>query len=452
MAKKSIENGEDCDAIPESMRQYLAMQAAEQGKGFGALNGSFTGFGGFMAPDPSPSGKVLIHHLACRSLCVGTWRRVAQKNMDLIVFYSPQKACITYYINNDAAGYKIEYPFTSIKSIELETFDTPDSLNSGQKEGRLVVQLTQPPNFFMDSSNSGGFYQCGDFTENQQASQHMTHYLGGSAKQLATQLAKLTTLDVYVNRHLHLMQQQAMPQALNIYDHPSLSVSAPVSPHIIRPASSNDIVSQPTFRLQPPPENFQRHKRTRSRSVPVAIDFSQHPLPTFAFVNQPQTDHLYAPAPQYAIGPNLRIDTTAAGFFDIRNQPMSATTASPSDYASPPLLNASLQATDMAANGLDTPFTAPWVSPSIDPSSLGPCVSPLSMGHSDLDGSPQIRSSSADLYPMNDEGFSNSDLLAEMYSKQTLDLSGGPYDEAEDIDLQLMQFPMSQMSPEATVV
>lgn len=32
LAKKSIETGEDCDAIPDSMRQYLALQAMESGK------------------------------------------------------------------------------------------------------------------------------------------------------------------------------------------------------------------------------------------------------------------------------------------------------------------------------------------------------------------------------------------------------------------------------------
>lgn len=32
MAKKSIETGEDCDAIPDSMRTYLANQALESGK------------------------------------------------------------------------------------------------------------------------------------------------------------------------------------------------------------------------------------------------------------------------------------------------------------------------------------------------------------------------------------------------------------------------------------
>ncbi len=32
LAKKSIETGEDCDEIPESMRKYLTMQALESGK------------------------------------------------------------------------------------------------------------------------------------------------------------------------------------------------------------------------------------------------------------------------------------------------------------------------------------------------------------------------------------------------------------------------------------
>jgi len=35
MAKKSLETGEDINDMPESMRQYLQMQAMESGKGFG---------------------------------------------------------------------------------------------------------------------------------------------------------------------------------------------------------------------------------------------------------------------------------------------------------------------------------------------------------------------------------------------------------------------------------
>ncbi len=54
MAKKSLETGEDIDLIPESMRAYLAMQAAESGKGFG---GAFFGRTGLM---PYGSGNMLM--------------------------------------------------------------------------------------------------------------------------------------------------------------------------------------------------------------------------------------------------------------------------------------------------------------------------------------------------------------------------------------------------------
>lgn len=64
LAKKSIETGEDCDSIPESMRQYLAIQAMESGKSMG---GNFLGRGGLMpygsgsmmmGGDQGPQGKV----------------------------------------------------------------------------------------------------------------------------------------------------------------------------------------------------------------------------------------------------------------------------------------------------------------------------------------------------------------------------------------------------------
>lgn len=34
LAKKTLESGEDCDNIPESLRQLLAMQAMESGRPF----------------------------------------------------------------------------------------------------------------------------------------------------------------------------------------------------------------------------------------------------------------------------------------------------------------------------------------------------------------------------------------------------------------------------------
>lgn len=64
LAKKSIETGEDCDNIPESMRNYLAIQAMDSGKPMG---GNFLGRSGLMpygsgsmmmGGDQGPQGKV----------------------------------------------------------------------------------------------------------------------------------------------------------------------------------------------------------------------------------------------------------------------------------------------------------------------------------------------------------------------------------------------------------
>src|SRR5690349_10371696 len=106
------------------MRTYLAMQAMESGKGLGGPymgRTSLMPYGSMMlGGDQNGQGKVLIHHLTCRSLSVGRWTRVGQNTMDLIIFYSPEKCTMTYYINNDQAGYKIEYHFSSIKNVYIE--------------------------------------------------------------------------------------------------------------------------------------------------------------------------------------------------------------------------------------------------------------------------------------------------------------------------------------------
>ncbi|RJE16651.1 homeobox, partial [Aspergillus sclerotialis] len=71
--------------------------------------------------------------------------------MDLVVFYSPEKACMTYYINNDSAGYKIEYPFSYIKNITLESGDQQQPNGAPPSSGGLIVELNHPPLFYMDS-------------------------------------------------------------------------------------------------------------------------------------------------------------------------------------------------------------------------------------------------------------------------------------------------------------
>lgn len=448
MAKKSLETGEDCDAIPESMRHYLAMSESGKGLPHGLLGERGMGFGGNMllAPEPASTGKIVIQHFHCRSLSIGSWRRHGQNAMDLVIFYSPEKACMTYYINNDSAGYKIEYPFSSIKSIELETIDSPTTANGVNKQGNLVVTLTRPPNFYMDSSGQGGFYQCMDFTEKAQASEVLVHYLGGYAKTLAGQLAKLTTSEAFINRHEQLQQPQPMGQPMNFYDHPTFTISAPVSPQIVRPASSNAI-APPHINFPQGhggPQSFHKHKRQRSRSVPLAVDFAamQQSMPSFSF--QETHEQLFAPVPQHHLGNNLRIDTSHAEFLDYRPYPLSAaTTTSPSDYASPSILNSSMQ---NELNGFGSPFNMPWLSPLADAQSMmGNSVSPLSMH-----GDPHMASPSpplnVEMHPdhsgMQDDGL----VLSELYSKQSLNLGSDGLDDCDDDFMQ--QFPLSHMVPQ----
>lgn len=313
---------------------------------------------------------LVIHHFTCRSLTIGSWRRIGQNAMDLVVFYSPEKACMTYYINNDSAGYKIEYPFSHIKNITLESGDQGPGIPP--RPGGLVVELNQPPMFYMDSSNSGGFYQCNDFTEDHQASQMMVHHLGGHPKVLSVQLAKLVSLESFQNR-----------LAYN-----NFAVPAPVSPHFIqRPASQPNHFAPPFMNmyqdthLNANMHPHRGHKRQRSRSVPVAVDFNAMQTPVSSF-NMPQApphfnnadSGIYAPVPQstHPLATSLRIDTSAGYGMDLRGPPMSAaTTASPSDFASPGLFaNGQTGESTPVASNLGNQFTLPYVSSAVESSNV----------------------------------------------------------------------------------
>ena len=450
LAKKSLETGEDIDSIPESMRAYLAMQAMESGKALGPGYLGRTGLlpfghnGMLMPGDQNAQGKVLIHHLTCRSLGIGKWTRVGQNTMDLIIFYSPDKCTMTYYINNEQAGYKIEYPFSHIKNIFLDNNEA-DPNNTGG----IVIELNRPPNFFMDSSpTSNGFWQCGDFTEDLQASNCLVHHLGGNPKVLSGQLAKLVSLESFMNRH----NQQQMPFA----DPHAISMSAPVSP-IARPSSQpafpqqNMMFEEPwgmsnmhSATMRPP----MGHKRQRSRSVPGPVDFSMfqnQPMPSFYIqppgdMGPPQHNpQIYAPVPQQPgnINTHLRIDTQAGFGLDMRQFPASAASAaSGSEFPQSPGFFAEQHETPqtgMPPSSFNTPFSNPggFLSPmptadqttsnSVSPvpfanpneqSMVGQSPPGLMLGHA-----------GADLYNGNESAAVSDDgTMNEMYSRQSVSL------------------------------
>lgn len=456
LAKKSIETGEGCDSIPESMRQYLAMQFDPTKPGSRDPFGRTGGYGasGAFPNEPIPTGKVVIHHFTCRSLTIGSWRRIGQNAMDLVVFYSPEKACMTYYINNDAAGYKIEYPFAYIKNITLESGDQgPQPNGAPARPTGLVVELNRPPLFYMDSSNSGGFYQCGDFTEDQQASSIMVHRLGGHPKVLSVQLAKLVSLESFQNR-------------LAYGNFPS---NGPMSPPFIQRPASQPNQFAPGFMgmyaENPAVMNLQAtrgHKRQRSRSVPVAVDFSTlgAPMTPFSMPQAPQYNQndssIYAPVPQsaHSLATNLRIDTSSGYAFDPRTHPMSATTtASPSDFASPALFSSAPQgdSTPVAGN-LGSQFTLPFVSPAVESGVATQAASPYSnVSHVDpmiANHSPPLTSMShtpQDMYSMGNEHQTN-------YTEDGLPMSGMfkhmnfPVSTSMGLESNTYEMPMHPMS------
>lgn len=327
IAKKSFESGDECDVMPDSMRKYLAMQALESGKPFthDGLSASY-GSGYIMNTESSASkvGKsgtsrgdlakhssnVVIQHLACRTLTIGTWTRIGQTQLDLLVFYSPAKSMMTYFIQANGSHFKIEYPFSSIKNIILNPGDISSNAEGASNHaGGLIIELNCPPMYTMDQG-SGGWFQCYDFTADQQASRVMVHHLGGHPKILAGQLAQLVGLEAYQNRFAPL---EAMPMPNHL--------AVPMDPIGFRPASQPNHMVHPraqsfaahAFDLGFPPARG--HKRQRSRSVPMPIDFSQFRPSKVPFtMHEPQHHNLhsqlintmgpapllYAPVPQYA--------------------------------------------------------------------------------------------------------------------------------------------------------
>lgn len=362
--------------------------------------------------------------------------------MDLIVFYSPEKSTMTYYINNDQAGYKIEYPFSYIKNIQLDNGD-----GDPNRRGGIIIELTAPPFFFMDSSpNTNGFCQTGDFTEDEQASRCLVHRLGGNPKLLSGQLAKLVSLEAFQQRHSPPM-----------FDTRQLPMSAPVSP-TNRPSSQPSFgpphvgMFQESWGIAPPHPGMRGgpgHKRQRSRSVPGPVDFSlfQSQMPSF-YIQQPGdgahshvgSPNLYAPIPQQpvSLGPNLRIDTSAGFGLDMKQYPMSATTAphSPGDFPpSPSYFSQAPDSTPLPASGFPASFSN-FLSPMMGPSGLVPqSVSPLSFASHEpsiAEQSPPLsimgRPGSADVYNMNDSCAISDDgtVLNEMYSKHTINMPMHP--------------------------
>ncbi|KAK9469670.1 hypothetical protein V1512DRAFT_256785 [Lipomyces arxii] len=434
LAKKSIETGEDSDLIPKSMKEYLAVQAA--GTGFTTSNAYFArGFGltasratlgrsasfsnvsdrPFMMPGigdmpfsavdfaRQAQAQTAVSRINCRSLMIGTWRRVSSSAMDFVVLYTPSQQRFTYFISNDSIGFKIEYFFASVQKIYVEGHrseggsKSDSNSSTGLEMGDLVIVLSHPPQFYMETSGpTVGWFETGDFTENQQATMVLEHRLSGPLKALEQQLAELLCLKPdgsLPNRPMRSNSSESSASTGNsvagrpMVNASSFTSSAPVSPLVASTMSgmpppvammssagvgfADDAFSFPSSQRGKPVHLS--HKRTRSRSVPAAIDFSYlgTGITPESFAFSPGVQQHFVPpmgpvllgvppvvlsavptptlmdmssAPVHDAG--LQVDPTAAAqYMDISYFPqmhMASDTPTLASYSSPTVLNTSI--------------------------------------------------------------------------------------------------------------
>lgn len=427
--------------------------------------------------------------------------------MDLVIFYSPEKASITYYINSDSAGYKIEYPFAHIRSLTLQG-DTnhPEMELHGPRPAGLVIELLKPPEFWMDHSSGNGFHQVADFTEDQQASSVLIHHLGGHPRSLQGQLTKLRNLDSFRNRLVGRegSLEQALPEPVCNAQPMVQATSGPVSsaypviqaipapigisPPAVRPQSAAGLIGGP---MAPPPKMLappmtggpRGHKRQRSRSVPLPHGFSSgrplhqawhhEAMSTFSPM-RPDDLPLFAPAPQYhpavmnSLGQGIAVDISSGFGLNMSDNslPVMGMNDSPPSFVEPSELLQMGNQQHGFSTGFGPMFSMPYMGPHGDAMrTIGQSLTPMSeMSHHDPvianHSPPMHRNDSLDFFSgpnentetheFNDSSFT----LSEHFSKQTLDMplqSPGMNDLPPDFDMQsMLSFPIdsASLSPE----
>ncbi|KAJ1025930.1 hypothetical protein NDA16_002556 [Ustilago loliicola] len=137
------------------------------------------------------------------ALCIGSWRRVSP----LICFFSRRLQSMTWYLTSESIGFKLEIPWTSIRSAY---FDGPTSPSVAERAegvrvplGQFVIDLERPPTFFMEVFRSApikngtteepkvSWRQCEDFTEDRQAMTVSRHVLNGPYEELRSAVEAL---------------------------------------------------------------------------------------------------------------------------------------------------------------------------------------------------------------------------------------------------------------------
>ena len=288
----------------------------------------------------------------------------------------------TYYINNSSTGFKIEFPISIVRRIKMEHIVRNKNLESfppGREEAhraRISIELLQPPQFYSDHKGTLGWQLCHDFTQGLVASTIMLHILVGPYEALYSEMSELITSSADLYARIWMDEQ---PQYLGTGEDESSSptgdrnrrhssaatMAAPPRPASAIPAQfvRQHLTPGPAFpgpmggARRPP---FQAHRRTRSRSLPTAINVSDLALaashhglgntmvPGMKFPTEVQQYVPMQPEMMYNPSTPLRIDTSVAdNAMDYYRQftPSSNMSAqmTPVDYSASPASQVPLQ-------------------------------------------------------------------------------------------------------------
>ncbi|KAJ3211308.1 hypothetical protein HK099_008046 [Clydaea vesicula] len=223
LQKRAVNN----NTLNHHQRNYLHQNSATSpynpSNGFNRSNP--IDFNHFQVPQKPPNtivSNTLL--LSNETLSIGTWRRVALCNDDLLCTISLADSIIRWQIVESANKFKLEFPITAITSITLDP--VTDHSNKPNGGGQLSVFLSKAPIFFMEINNGQGnvWTQCRDFTEGHQATKNFQHILQGNFNNLHAELMNLMQFDQYFNHITHINTPNTLAVgSLNSLKRPSLS-------------------------------------------------------------------------------------------------------------------------------------------------------------------------------------------------------------------------------------
>ncbi|KAJ3171537.1 hypothetical protein HDU88_007617 [Geranomyces variabilis] len=174
---------------------------------------------------PSPAAQC-TSFLTADSLTIGTWRRLPVAAGDLAVTINSDDLAgtggtIRYEIADGPSRFKIEVPLSTVLAAALEPVDA--------FRAQLVLDVSMPPMFFMETGRTPTWTQCRDFTQGKQGTCCLRHVVRGEPATLAAQWQ----LASQANPQLQRITRMAMaPPSLTITPTSASPIDAfgPLSP------------------------------------------------------------------------------------------------------------------------------------------------------------------------------------------------------------------------------